>query len=226
MKSARPKVLHRVAGRPMIEHVLARRRGRSRPRSTTVVVGHQADALQRRAGGASGPHLRGAGATARHRARAAARPSRCSRDATGTLVLLSGDVPLLSRRHAANAGRSRTTRPARPRPWSPRSSTDPHGYGRIVRSGEQIARIVEETRRDAGRAGRSARSTRASTRSRSTGSSTRVRGIARGERAGRVLPAGSRRASTGGAGLASRRVTVDERRRDPRHQQPRASWRQ
>ena len=43
MKSARPKVLHRVAGRPMIEHVLATA-ATLQPATTTVVVGHEADA--------------------------------------------------------------------------------------------------------------------------------------------------------------------------------------
>ena len=39
MKSVRAKVLHRVAGRPMIDHVLAAAAALA-PRSTTVVVGH------------------------------------------------------------------------------------------------------------------------------------------------------------------------------------------
>jgi len=45
MKSARSKVLHRVAGQPMIEHVLAAA-GALSPRTTTVVVGHQAESLK------------------------------------------------------------------------------------------------------------------------------------------------------------------------------------
>src|SRR5215470_7480033 len=45
MKSALPKVLHRVAGAPMIEHVLATART-LQPRSVAVVVGHQGEALQ------------------------------------------------------------------------------------------------------------------------------------------------------------------------------------
>src|SRR5438874_539437 len=44
MKSARPKVLHRVAGEPMIEHVLDCAAAVD-PRSTVVVIGHQAAAL-------------------------------------------------------------------------------------------------------------------------------------------------------------------------------------
>src|SRR5262249_31834383 len=45
MNSARPKVLHHVAGRPMIDYVLATARSLA-PRSTTVVVGHQAEILR------------------------------------------------------------------------------------------------------------------------------------------------------------------------------------
>src|ERR1700704_3926291 len=46
MKSAQPKVVHRVAGRPLILHVLDTARALT-PSSTTVVVGHEADALKR-----------------------------------------------------------------------------------------------------------------------------------------------------------------------------------
>ena len=50
MKSALPKVLHRIAGLPLIDYVLA---GASalNARSTTVVLGHQADALRSALGG-------------------------------------------------------------------------------------------------------------------------------------------------------------------------------
>ena len=71
MKSARPKVLHRVAG---AADDRARPRGappRSGPARPRVVVGHQADALTAALVGASGPHVCGPGATARHRPRAA-----------------------------------------------------------------------------------------------------------------------------------------------------------
>src|SRR5690349_15560787 len=45
MKSARAKVLHRLGGRPMIEHVLATAAALD-PRSTVVIVGHQADLVR------------------------------------------------------------------------------------------------------------------------------------------------------------------------------------
>ena len=46
MKSQLPKVLHRLAGRSMIEHVLAVAATLS-PRTVTVVVGHRADLVRR-----------------------------------------------------------------------------------------------------------------------------------------------------------------------------------
>jgi len=141
MKSALPKVLHRVAGQPLIEHVIAGA-GALHPRSTTVVVGHQADALQSALGRHPGltfvvqePQL--------GTAHALLQTEPVLRTSRGLLVLLSGDVPLLTAdtlrklvdRHASRgASMTVVTAPV----------DDPHGYGRIVRSGEQIARIVEE----------------------------------------------------------------------------------
>jgi bifunctional UDP-N-acetylglucosamine pyrophosphorylase/glucosamine-1-phosphate N-acetyltransferase len=45
MKSALPKVLHRVAGLPMIDHVL-RAAATLKPRTTTVVVGFGVEAMR------------------------------------------------------------------------------------------------------------------------------------------------------------------------------------
>ena len=145
MKSARPKVLHRVAGQPMIEHVLATAAALA-PHSTTVVVGHQADALKAALAG----HARLTFVVQEPQlgtAHALLTTESALRGQTGTLVLLSGDVPLLSAktlqnlvdRHAS-AGAAATVVTA--------VVDAPHGYGRIVRdsteSGERIARIVEE----------------------------------------------------------------------------------
>jgi bifunctional UDP-N-acetylglucosamine pyrophosphorylase / glucosamine-1-phosphate N-acetyltransferase len=141
MKSARPKVLHRVAGAPMIDRVLATAAA-LRPRTTVVVVGHQADVLTRSLETRTGltfavqePQL--------GTAHALLMAEKALDSATGTLVLLSGDAPLLSAdtlqhlvdRHAST-GAAATVITA--------VVDHPHGYGRIVRSGERIARIVEE----------------------------------------------------------------------------------
>src|ERR1700716_2017112 len=93
IKSARPKVLHRVAGTPMIAHVLEGARA-LKPQSVTVVVGHQADAVKSALSGLAGltdvvqePQL-GTG-------HALLTTEAVLKGATGTVILLSGDVPLL-----------------------------------------------------------------------------------------------------------------------------------
>jgi bifunctional UDP-N-acetylglucosamine pyrophosphorylase / glucosamine-1-phosphate N-acetyltransferase len=141
MKSARPKVLHRVAGVHMINWVL-RTTAELEPETITVVVGHQAELVK--------------GALASHgnvrfvvqepqlgTGHALLMAEDTLRQARGTLILLSGDVPLLTastvrellRRHEqACAAMTVVTAMVE----------DATGYGRIVRSGQGIARIVEE----------------------------------------------------------------------------------
>ena len=45
MKSARPKVLHSVAGKPMVDHVMNAARS-LKPRTITFVVGHMKELLR------------------------------------------------------------------------------------------------------------------------------------------------------------------------------------
>jgi bifunctional UDP-N-acetylglucosamine pyrophosphorylase/glucosamine-1-phosphate N-acetyltransferase len=141
MKSARPKVLHRVAGQPLIEHVLACA-GAIHPRSTTVVIGHQAEDLTAALKGRRGlafvvqePQLGTAHALMTTEAALAGQ--------TGLLVLLSGDVPLLTPRTLQTLV-DRHERTGAAATVVTAVVDDPHGYGRIVRTGEQIARIVEQ----------------------------------------------------------------------------------
>ncbi len=140
MKSALPKVLHRVGGVPMIDHVLAAA-GPLHPTSTTIVVGHQADALREGLARHDGltfvvqePQL--------GTAHALLTTESVLRGASGTLILLSGDVPLLTtntlqaliaRHESTHAAATVLTAVV----------DDPTGYGRIVRSGQKIARVVE-----------------------------------------------------------------------------------
>lgn len=141
MKSQLPKVLHPVAGVPMIEHVLAVS-GALAPASTTVVVGHMGD------------HVRGALAAHSHtefvvqepqlgtaHALLQTEPLLCSE--SGTVVLLSGDVPAL--RVATLEQLVSTHRNAQAALTVVTAQVDePHGYGRIVRDGGNLAKIVEE----------------------------------------------------------------------------------
>jgi bifunctional UDP-N-acetylglucosamine pyrophosphorylase / glucosamine-1-phosphate N-acetyltransferase len=141
MKSEHPKVLHRVAGLPMIEQVLATAAALNAT-STTVVIGHEAESVRRALSRHENlsfvvqePQL-GTGHALLVTAPGLER-------AQGTLLLLYGDAPALSvgtlktlvDRHVA-AGAAATVVTA--------VLDDPYGYGRVIRSGEQIARIVEE----------------------------------------------------------------------------------
>jgi bifunctional UDP-N-acetylglucosamine pyrophosphorylase/glucosamine-1-phosphate N-acetyltransferase len=140
MKSLLPKVLHPVAGLTLIERVL-RIADLVSPTSTTIVVGHQAETVE--AALSARPGLRfvrqepqlGTG-------HALLQAAPALKGATGTVVLLSGDVPLLRadtlralvRRHE-QAGSAATVLTA--------IVEDPTGYGRIVRRDGAVAAIVE-----------------------------------------------------------------------------------
>jgi bifunctional UDP-N-acetylglucosamine pyrophosphorylase/glucosamine-1-phosphate N-acetyltransferase len=149
MKSEIPKVLHRIAGLTLIEHVL-RAAAALRPATTAIVIGHGADHLRRHLTAGADTHLvvqepqLGTG-------HALLQTRSILRQKRGTVVLLSGDVPLLKpetlRALAAThdrAGALATVLTA--------VVDRPYGYGRIVRTQGNISRIVEE--RDASRAQR------------------------------------------------------------------------
>jgi bifunctional UDP-N-acetylglucosamine pyrophosphorylase/glucosamine-1-phosphate N-acetyltransferase len=141
MRSTQPKVLHRLGGASLIEHVL-RTAASLGPKSATIVVGHMAEhvrsALQTWPGlqfAIQEPQL--------GTAHALLQAERFLADKPGTLLLLSGDVPLLAPRTL--------TRLVHQHEQSHAALTvltanveDPHGYGRIVRLEGRIARIVEE----------------------------------------------------------------------------------
>jgi bifunctional UDP-N-acetylglucosamine pyrophosphorylase/glucosamine-1-phosphate N-acetyltransferase len=141
MKSAEPKVLHLAAGEPLIAHVL-RAAGSLDPASVVIVVGHLADRVKAAVGAKPGLRLAlqepqlGTG-------HALLQAESALNGAHGTLVLLSGDVPLLrgatlralvdlhqSRGAAATVLTAHVDRP--------------EGYGRIVRDADGITAIVEE----------------------------------------------------------------------------------
>lgn len=139
MASGRPKVLHRLAGRPLISHVLQAAAALS-PATTTVVVGHQADLVERTVG--SGPRfVRQEPQLGTAHALLQAEPLLAGVE--GSLIVLSGDVPrirpatlrrLADAHDAARAAATVLTAEI-PRPY---------GYGRVVRRRGRLAGIVEE----------------------------------------------------------------------------------
>ncbi len=142
MKSRLPKVLHPVAGRPMVEHVLKTADSIS-PATETLIVGHGADMVHERLSNRRRGLQFALQEPQRGTAHALQQAETVLAGRTGTLVLLSGDVPLLTastlrklvetHRNAAAAATVVTAIVDRP-----------YGYGRIVRSKGRIARIVEE----------------------------------------------------------------------------------
>ena len=142
MKSSVPKVLHGIAGLTIIERVL-RTAAAVNPQTTTVVMGHGADALKAslaKRKSALQFVLQDQQLGTGH-ALLQTRP--VLEGKSGTLVLLSGDVPLLTpdtlgallETHA-EAGAAATVITANvPRPY---------GYGRIVRTSGRLTKIVEE----------------------------------------------------------------------------------
>ena len=141
MRSGRAKVLHLLAGRPLVEYPLALAREVG-ARGTVVVVGHQADLVRAALGGADDvrfadqPEQRGTG-------HAVAMAKGAVPGTATEILLLYADVPLLGAATVARLlARHRQTRAAATvltfRP------ADPTGYGRIVRRDARVRAIVEE----------------------------------------------------------------------------------
>jgi len=141
MKSELPKVLHPVAGKALLDRVLETA-GALKPSTITIVVGHGADLVLQRYRNRNDvrfvvqePQL-GTG-------HALLQTEPLLRGQSGTVILLSGDVPMLRSKTLGDlvaahgeAGAAATVLTAR--------LERPYGYGRIVRSHGRIARIVEE----------------------------------------------------------------------------------
>jgi bifunctional UDP-N-acetylglucosamine pyrophosphorylase/glucosamine-1-phosphate N-acetyltransferase len=141
MKSRLPKVLHKISGQSLIECVLGVSDAVS-PDSVTLVVGHQAELVRIYLGRRDNlafvvqePQLGTAHALQQ------AEPVLSGR--TGTVLMLSGDVPLL--RPSTLRGLLETHREKKAAATVLTAMVErPHGYGRIVREDGEIARIVEE----------------------------------------------------------------------------------
>ena len=138
MKSSVPKVLHPIAGRPLVGWVLDALTG-AKIDHTVVVVGHGADrvravlpdgcvvALQREQTGTG------------HAVQIGLRKLAPACD---TVVVLSGDTPLLSREIVRSLIRAHR-RGGRAATLVSAVLDDPAGYGRVVREGGAV-RVVEE----------------------------------------------------------------------------------
>ena len=153
MRSARPKVLHTLAGQSLLQHVL-QRAAALQPQRTLVITGHEAGQVERHVS-ATAPEVRcvrqqpqlGTG-------HAVLQASPALDGSAGTTLILNGDVPLIE---PATAQALATACGGERLALLTVTLDDPTGYGRIVRSadGTQVQAIVEH--KDASEAQRAIR---------------------------------------------------------------------
>jgi bifunctional UDP-N-acetylglucosamine pyrophosphorylase/glucosamine-1-phosphate N-acetyltransferase len=140
MKSKTPKVLHRLCGMPMIDHVV-RTAQKLGPEKMYLVVGFKKELLRSHLGDAAEYITQSEQLGTGH---AVMQAEDVLSDYKGDVIVLYGDVPLL---------REDTLRALLKKHWTSRSAativttnvTNPFGFGRIIRDrSRKIRRIVEE----------------------------------------------------------------------------------
>jgi len=137
MKSALPKVLHRLAGTSLLQHVLNASAGLAAAR-TVVVTGHGAEAVEAALASSGAQVVRQMPQRGTGHAVQQAVPALL--DANGITLILNGDVPLIRSATAqalvqACAGEKLALLTI--------ELADATGYGRIVRDGDAVQAIVE-----------------------------------------------------------------------------------
>jgi len=137
MKSAQPKVLHRLAGRSLLQHVLDTA-ARLAAHRTVAIIGHGADDVESAVSMPGVVFVRQQPQLGTGHAIQQAAPA--LGDDPGTTLILNGDVPLIAEATAralvdACAGSKLALLTIK--------LADPSGYGRIVRDGDNVLAIVE-----------------------------------------------------------------------------------
>ncbi|MGH3492859.1 MAG: bifunctional UDP-N-acetylglucosamine diphosphorylase/glucosamine-1-phosphate N-acetyltransferase GlmU [Sciscionella sp.] len=148
MRSATPKVLHRLAGRTLVEHAVRAVAGLL-PAELAVVVGHGRELLVGHLDDLSGALQHTITVAVQHERRGTGHAVGCAlpllrQPAVGTVLVTYGDTPLLdtatlagliaAHERAANAVTVLTAELA-----------DPSGYGRVLRSADaEVLGIVEQ----------------------------------------------------------------------------------
>ena len=137
MRSSLPKVLHTLAGKPLINHVLDTARSIDAEK-LHVVVGHGAERVSKAiAANDVTSYIQSEQLGTGHATMAAA--PHCQTDST--VLVLFGDVPLLSADTLEQVVAAAKSGPA----LLAASMDNPHGYGRVIRDGTgAFARVVEQ----------------------------------------------------------------------------------
>ena len=140
MKSKLPKVLHKVGGHPMLEHVMDAAEAAG-CRDNVVVIGHGAELVRELVGDRARIALQAEQLGTGH---AVLQAADTLKDFTGTVMILCGDTPLLDAEELkkfyaehVKSGAAATVMSA--------LMDDPFGYGRILRDANgDVAGIVEQ----------------------------------------------------------------------------------
>ena len=140
MKSKLPKVLHKVGGHPMLEHVMDAAEAAG-CRDNVVVIGHGAELVRELVGSRARIALQAEQLGTGH---AVLQAADTLQDFTGTVMILCGDTPLLEAEELkkfyaehVKSGAAATVMSA--------MMEDPFGYGRILRDANgDVAGIVEQ----------------------------------------------------------------------------------
>jgi bifunctional UDP-N-acetylglucosamine pyrophosphorylase / glucosamine-1-phosphate N-acetyltransferase len=143
MKSRVPKVLHRLAGRPLLQHVLAAV-SQLQVRQVIVVTGNGAAQVESAVRDWAKPGDSPAPSFARQEPQLgtghAVQQAVPLLPDDGTTLILNGDVPLIQ---AATLRALVESSGARKLALLAVDMTDPSGYGRIIRKGDAVSAIVE-----------------------------------------------------------------------------------
>jgi bifunctional UDP-N-acetylglucosamine pyrophosphorylase/glucosamine-1-phosphate N-acetyltransferase len=145
MKSARPKVLHALCGRPMIHHVVDAALAAG-AEDVIVVVGHGRDEVTAYLSKAFGANVRTAVQDVQQ---GTGHAVRCALPALGAraerVLILYGDTPLLDAGELRALAAALAAAPAAPLSMLTVRVPDPTGYGRIVRDAAgRVERVVEQ----------------------------------------------------------------------------------
>ena len=150
MHSKRPKVLHEIMGKPMIEYVVEGAKELS-PSKIVVVTGHEKELVEERLKEAGLSFAAQEEQKGTAHALLTAGPmiddGQAMDQATGDVLVLYGDVPLARaetlRAFVAFFRRSEGVA------FMTTAVSDPTGYGRVIMDGEEIRDIVEDADADA-----------------------------------------------------------------------------
>ena len=148
MRSSTPKVLHPIAGRPLVEHAVRAAAGLA-PESLVVVVGHGRDAVREHLDTVGKTLGRLVTSTVQEEQNGTGHAVSCALSTlppglTGTVLVSYGDVPLLDTETLA-ALLAGHTEAANAVTVLTAAVDNPTGYGRIVRDAEgSVAAIVEQ----------------------------------------------------------------------------------